>query len=108
MENFRPRGIGIAGSPGCFVCGGELELMTNMAAFVDSKESGERIVKMFKTGAYLDYRDYEPNWIQVKVGACEKHTPNLKALQFFTQNGIITQDMVNESRGESSWYNIAE
>ena len=79
-----------------------------MAAFVDSKEAGERIVKMFKTGAFLDYRDYEPNWIQVKVGACFSQAPNLQALQFFTQSGTITQDMVNESSGESSWYNIAE
>lgn len=96
-ESFKTRGIGLGGSPGCFVCGGEQKLMTNMAAFVESKESGENIVEMFQSGAYLDYRDYEPNWIQVKVGVCDKHVPNLRMLQGFTRDGIITKDMVDEA-----------
>jgi hypothetical protein len=61
----------------------EPDLKMDMAAFVDSKESGERVVDMFRKAglvAKLDFRKFEPNWVQVKVGACEKHEPNLKVL----------------------------
>ncbi len=47
--------------------------MANIAAFVTSKEEGEEVVRWFGDGAYLDFRPSEPNWIQVKIGACEKH-----------------------------------
>ena len=52
----------------------------DMAAFVANKEEGERIVDgMFLgIGAWLDYRDYEPNWLQVKIGACSSHEDNLQ------------------------------
>jgi len=83
---FRPRGIGTDSCAGCFVCGtGKIgagyEILDNVAAFVASKEEGEEIVSWFFDGrARLDYRPSEPNWIQVKVGACKKHVPNLEQL----------------------------
>jgi hypothetical protein len=79
-ERIRFRGMGQDWTPGCFVCGGKHDLYANQSGFVTSKESGERIVALFEHGAFLDYRQYEPDWIQVKVGACKKHVPNLQKL----------------------------
>jgi len=78
--HFKSRGIGMDVCPGCFVCGGEECMMTNVSAFVETKEDGEKIVSWFKQGAKLDYRDFEPSWIQVKIGACEKHLRNLEEI----------------------------
>jgi hypothetical protein len=74
------RGVGADFTPGCFVCGGDHTIHANISMFVESKEDGEAIVALFKTGARLDYRDFEPEWIQVKVGACNQHLDNLKLL----------------------------
>jgi hypothetical protein len=75
-----PRGIGSDWTPGCMVCGGEDGLHTNCSFFVPSRETGEALVSLFKSGATLDYRPREPNWIQVKIGVCATHKPNLEAL----------------------------
>lgn len=78
---FAPRGIGTDVCPGCFICGAKKNsMMPNIAAFVSSKEDGEKIVGWFDKKAKLDYRPHEPNWIQVKVGACENHISNLNKL----------------------------
>lgn len=77
---FNPRGIGSDYTPGCFCCGGDKDLYSNISGFVSSKADGEKVVGMFSTGVYLDFRDYEPNWIQVKIGACKDHLPNLEHL----------------------------
>lgn len=84
-EWFKSRGIGNDNTPGCFICGGPDGLRNNIAAFVPSKESGERVVAMFGAGARLDYREHEPNWIQVKVGACDAHRDQLEDLHLATQ-----------------------
>ncbi len=86
---FHPRGLGTDTCPGCFVCGpakigAGYEQMNNVAAFVNSKEEGEEIVSWFDGRARLDYRPSEPNWIQIKVGACDKHVDNLAALGSLT------------------------
>lgn len=87
---FRPRGVGVDSVPCCFVCGDPSEcqaggaLMANVAAFVENKASGHLIVSWFKDKARLDYRDFEPNWIQVKVGACTAHGEELKKLAEIT------------------------
>jgi hypothetical protein len=75
-----PRGIGKDWTPGCMCCGGDKNLYNNASFFVQSRESGEAIVAMFEHGAFLDWREHEPNWIQVKVGACDAHLENLVAL----------------------------
>lgn len=95
-ERFESRGIGRETTPGCFVCGGSSALRNNIAAFVRSKKAGERVVAMFAQGARLDYQEYEPKWIQVKVGACNLHLPNLKRLHVLTlqQNDIIDSETI--------------
>lgn len=89
-EFFRSRGIGLDLTPGCFVCGGEKVLRNNIAAFVQCKKSGKRVVALFSQGAWLDYRRHEPDRVQVKIGACVEHRPNLEKLDALTQDGIIT------------------
>jgi len=64
-------------------------MYNNLSAFVETKEEGERAVAMFTQGAKLDYRPQEPNWIQVKVGACDTHLENL----------VWLLDMIEESKG---------
>lgn len=91
---FSSRGVGLDSIKKCFVCGcGRDEAfgcMPNIAAFVDSKEDGEEIVKLFpEDSARLDYRPSEPKWIQVKIGACEKHKPALEELHRLTRSGTI-------------------
>ncbi|MEX2209807.1 MAG: hypothetical protein WD603_00175 [Patescibacteria group bacterium] len=97
-EHFRVRGIGRDRTPGCFVCGGEEELYHNIAAFVQCKASGERVVAMFETGVRLDYRDFEPNRVQVKVGACDTHRPNLDRLYELTGDGVINAERIETAR----------
>ena len=111
--SFHPRGIGLDVCPGCFVCGKEKRTddptkssyLNNISAFVKSKEEGEEICSMFGTlgdinlRPRLDYRPSEPKWIQVKVGACDQHLPNLKHLYSLTSvHGVIRQSMVEEAR----------
>jgi hypothetical protein len=80
LYRARPRAIGLDWTPGCFCCGGERGLHYNISFFVPSRETGEVVASLFASGAFLDYRDFEPNWIQVKVGACDDHLPNLEHL----------------------------
>ena len=70
-EFFRSRGIGKDVISGCLVCGGDKRMLYNIAAYVQTREAGERIVAMFPYGTYLDYREEEPDSVQVKVGACK-------------------------------------
>jgi hypothetical protein len=91
-EYFRPRGIGFDVTPGCFVCGKnrpEGYYNHNIAAFVQCKAAGERVVAMFKHGARLDYRENYPDRVQVKVGSCDEHLPNLEMLLKKTQKGSL-------------------
>lgn len=102
-EFFSPRGIGMD-SCQCFCCpksGSDgRELMHNVAAFVQCRESGERVVRMFGRGAWLDYRDFEPDRVQVKVGACDAHREQLEALYRATrEGGVIRYGMIQAARG---------
>ena len=78
----QPRGLG-RGCGGCIgvTCNTDRQsLVHNCAFFVPSRETGEVIVSFFAAGAYLDYRYWEPKWIQVKLSACELHKPILQRL----------------------------
>src|SRR3989338_9492502 len=97
-EFFTSRGLGLENTPGCFVCGGKSGLHNNIAAFVRTKAAGERVVTMFEMGARLDYRDFEPDRIQVKVGACGAHFPNLAQLDRLVEDGIVTKDKVKSAQ----------
>ena len=75
-----PRGTGRGWGP-CMVCGGDARaLRHDCAFFVPSRETGEAITSLFRHGAALDYRPFEPHWCQVKLCACDEHLPNLEAL----------------------------
>lgn len=97
-EHFRSRGIGLDSGLTCFVCGGSSSgYLKNIAAFVNTKEAGERVVALFDAfngGARLDYREHSPDRVQVKVGACGKHGPHLKKLDLLCEDGRITSDRI--------------
>lgn len=79
---FSPRGVG-AGWYSCLICGHEGG-QADMASFVSSRANGLLAVQWFEDAgltAHLDYRDHEPNWVQVKVGACAKHEGTLTLLE---------------------------
>jgi len=98
-EFFRSRGIGKEWGCPCFMCGGGEKFNSNIAAFVRTKAAGERVLTMLQNSR-LDYRESEPDWIQVKVGACKKHYPNLEVLhKLVRENGIITKDKINAAKG---------
>ena len=92
---FRSRGIGSESVP-CFCCGAG-GLNSNISAFISSEEDGEKINKFFKFPQKLDYRDYEPNRIQFKVGGCQRHLLNLQKLNHLCNWGGINQEIVNKS-----------
>lgn len=104
-EFFWSRGIGLENCD-CFVCGTRDRygdgtghfMLNNIAAFVQCKAAGERVVAMFSQGAYVDYRDYEPDRVQVKIGACDQHLKNLQLLEgLCIQESIIKPEMVSEA-----------
>jgi hypothetical protein len=105
---FRPRGIGLDIVPYCFVCGKKIRspltdhignpYLNNIAAFVASKKEGEEIEQWFGGAARLDYRQHEPNWVQLKVGSCDEHLHNLEKLYELTgQYGLIRKSIIAEA-----------
>ena len=96
-EYFSSRGIEMDTTPGCFVCGGETNLHHNIAAFVSTKAAGERVVGMFARGARVDYRPFEPDRIQVKIGACHGHFHNLECLDALVEGGVITSEVIAQA-----------
>jgi len=81
----QPRGIsGHAGGNDCFFCGdaaGAEVKHYDCACFVSSRETGEAIVGiMGGRGVWLDWRPTEPDWIQVKMYACENHIKQFEIL----------------------------
>jgi len=98
-EFFSSRGIGLDDCT-CFVCGTHDRdglghtMLNNISAFVQCKEAGERIVGMIQRGARLDYREHEPDYVQVKIGACDKHLPNLELLNKLCSDGVIKLERV--------------
>lgn len=111
---FSPRGIGLDICPCCFICGAERrnpeanDYLHNIAAFVSSKEEGGKIALWFSdyanvhNGARLDFRATEPDWIQLKVGACDKHLPYLEMLYNMTrQYGLIRKIDISEIRAKA-------
>lgn len=104
-EVFKPRGIGKEWSLSCFVCGKSDLLLSNVSGFVNSRDAGQRIVVMFDGLARLDYREREPNWIQVKVGACATHLPALEDLNETTSQagGVILPAMLERIKMTEWW-----
>jgi len=98
-----PRGIG-SNWLACFMCGWNNtsgECLPDMSMYVDNKISGATIVSWFEKlelKAELDFRIYEPNYVQVKIGACVKHLVFLKLLQarIHQAGDLISPDIIKE------------
>lgn len=105
---WRPRGVGHGtGSGTCLVSKKKLatHIGHDCSGFVRSKADGERVVRLFKGHAYLDYRPSEPNWIQVKV-AVDLTPENEAKLQAFmdavVENGnMLSKKIIREHFGLS-------
>ena len=95
--HFSSRGIGVDSCPGCFVCGSVRGVMANIAAFVKSREDGEKVVGWIGNGAWLVH---ESNRIQVKIGACKSHESALEKLSKLTNvHNVIRESMIHEVAG---------
>lgn len=99
-EYYNPRGIGY-----------------DLAAFVKSKEAGQRVVEMYQEifkefedkeklkdlfgstecSAWLDYRPNEPTWIQVKLDYGSKRRMYALTCLISTNNNIITKEIIKEA-----------
>lgn len=107
---FRPRGLGNNWLP-CFICGHKPQSVcqTDMAAFVDpslvrSLTLGDMtyhrhpvtdLLERERFLATLDFRSHTPNRVQVKLGACGEHGPNLELLCYLTDGeGTIDAKML--------------
>lgn len=97
-EFFKSRGIGMDVCS-CCVCDANADMshyLNNIAAFVKCKAAGERVVAMFQKGARLDYREREPDRVQVKVGACDEHMFVIKNLdRLVGKDDTITKRRIN-------------
>jgi len=100
-EFFYSRGVGVDSFPGCFVCGEET-FGSNIAAFVQCKAAGERVVEMFDGHCRLDYREYSPDRVQVKLGCCKKHLCALEYLAQLVRDHILTVEKIEEAKKYNS------
>ena len=108
-EFFNSRGIGVDFDLPCFVCGGEKKTRANISGSACCKAAGERIVKMFRGLAKLDYRPSEPDYVQVKVGACKHHEEELNRLdKTLGTEGIVTAAGIKLAIGENGYYEIID
>lgn len=84
----------------------------DLSGFVVSKLAGERLTRLVKyvlntdePRSYLDYREFEPNWIQFKF---QKEEFNLKLLDKLARandnivnEAILRQYMINDTKKET-------
>ena len=75
----------------------------DLSGFVKSKEAGERILEMVKkvldkkeVKSWLDYREYEPTWIQFKFQPSEFDLEKLDDMA--RKTGIVTEEMLYECK----------
>ena len=74
----------------------------DLACFVKTKMAGERIVEMVKefedkgVSCWLDYREHEPNWIQVKFSTKEKIREYFLDGKLKENDKIITKELLEE------------
>ncbi len=106
QEKFFSRGIGKEWELPCFVTGAppesEWDMKQTLSAFVESRESGERIVRMFNGLARVDYRPRDPDWVEVKVAALPEHIEALKTLHRLTRVGkTITPEIIAQAKQAS-------
>ncbi len=99
---MKPRGVGLDAGCHCFICGENLMrkyCSTNFSSFVNTREEGALIVAAIKYGAWLDYRSFEPSWIQVKTTACKVHEDLLEEFQqLILDLGYFTLESLKQLR----------
>jgi len=94
LTQFESRPIGVD-SVSCLVCGGERETRTNFSAFTLASERMKVINLLEQAGGHaVLHRSSE---VQVLVGACRRHKNQLKWLQFFTSDGFISSERVQQA-----------
>lgn len=108
--SFSSRGTGQNWLP-CFICGHKPvhKCQADLAAYVDPslvKHVGEKhfheVGELFHEVGLLigevDFRAHEPHYVQVKLGACGEHEPNLMLLDWQLQmgpnKGFLTRAML--------------
>ena len=71
----------------------------DFASFVRTREDGEEI-KNIIPHSYLDYRPQEPNWIQVKIGGCDKHREELQRLRtlIVKNRNLFWEELLEEAK----------
>jgi hypothetical protein len=81
----------------CFICGREIKNWGNLSAYVKTHESGKRIAEMFNKEVLIDFKESEPNSVQVKVGTCAEHIYHLILLNKLIKvnGGVINKTIVN-------------
>lgn len=98
--DFKSRGIGTDKCT-CFVpaCTETTPMIrSNIAAFVNSQKEGNLAVRMLGGLAIVDYRENEPDWVQVKLGACPDHIHKLEKLHELTSlDGHITLNRIRKA-----------
>lgn len=82
---------------------------SDVSGFISSKAAGERLLRMVKyildtdePKTWLDWREFEPNWIQFKFSAEEFDVDRLDELSR-ANGGILTEQIVRQCvkpRGE--------
>lgn len=98
---FKTRGIGLDQTPGCFCCdatrrNAEANLYLHNIAAITSVEDADALLAMFPRGARMDHYHGNGNFPQIKIGACDEHLDNLKALHSRTEYyGRIRQEDVD-------------
>lgn len=74
----------------------------DMSSFVRGQVPGERIAQMFEQAGlfcFLDYRESEPSWVQLKLGVCAEHLPKLEKLErlVIEAGRVITPEIIAEA-----------
>ena len=76
----------------------------DLSGFVESIEDGEHLINLVKVvlrkndiKTWLDYREYEPNWIQVKFQKEEFNLERLRELVMYNDN-MITLAVLEQSK----------
>lgn len=79
----------------------------DLACFVKSKEAGQRITDMINKvnkeydnkgfSCWLDYREYEPLWIQVKINYPDEIKATVLAGLIADNGNVITEDIVRKA-----------
>lgn len=99
---WRPRGIGLDQTGGCFVCGATVrnldalqkgnDFLNNICAFLSVEHEADALA-CFDRGAAMHYHHGDKWHPQIVVGSCDRHLSGLKEL---SAKESISQLLVHE------------